>query len=233
MQGTIVFARRSGALGKNRRLLAAGVAAFAVAALPAPPVSAHPHLFIDGGVDFVMDESGDLAALRVTWIYDPLASLFMLEDLGITSLDDADLTAEQRAALTAFQTTWDPDFDGDSYLWRDATRIGLSGPLEASARIADGRVVFEFLREVATPFRPGPGTTVRVYDPSYYTSYAVTEAARIDGPPDGCRTAIEPFAPTPLLARLQESLAAIPIDGAPEDPEIGARFAEKVHITCD
>jgi hypothetical protein len=32
---------------------------------------------------------------------------------------------------------------------------------------------------------------------------------------------------------LQESLAVIPADGTPEDPEIGARFAEKVHIRCD
>lgn len=233
MQGIIVFARQSRAPRKNRRLLAAGVAALAAAALAAPPASAHPHVFIDGGVDFVMDEAGDLVALRVTWIYDPLASLFMLEDLGVTSLDDADLTAEQRAALTGFQTTWDPDFDGDSYLWRDASRIDLSGPLEAKARIADGRVVFEFLREVATPFRPSPGATVRIYDPTYYTSYAVTEAAEIEGRSDGCRTEIESFEPTPLLARLQESLAAIPMDGTPEDPDIGARFAEKVHITCD
>ncbi len=232
MQGLIVIARRGGAPGKYRPLLAAGVAAFAAAALPATPVSAHPHLFIDGGVDFVMNEAGDLVALRVTWAYDPLSSLFMLEDLGIPSLNDADLSVEQRAALTGFQTTWDPGFDGDSYLWRGATRIGLSPPLEATARIVDGRVVFEFLREVATPFRPGPGTTVKIYDPTYYTSYAVTEAARIEGPSDGCRTEIEPFAPTPLLAKLQESLAAIPADATPEDPEIGAQFAEKVHIEC-
>ena len=229
MQWIGVIGKREKVRKRACRLLSAGLLACAAAA----PALAHPHVFIDGGVDFVMDPGGDLVALRVTWIYDPLASLFLLEDLGITGLDDADLDPDQRAALAAHQTSWMPGFEGDSYLWHDGARIGLSGPEGATARIEDGRVVFEFLRRVETPLRPGVETTVKVYDPTYYTAYAVTEAAGIEGPAEGCRTEIEPFEPTPLLARLQESLAVIPADGTPEDPEIGARFAEKVHIRCD
>ena len=219
--------------GTGRRLLAAALVACAGGALLPAPAGAHPHVFIDGGVGFVMDPGGDLVALRVTWIYDPLASLFLLEDLGITSMADADLAPDQRAALAALQTSWIDGFEGDSYLWHAGVRIGLSGPEKATARIEDGRVLFEFLRRVETPLRPGAETTVEIYDPTYYTAYAVTQAARIEGAAEGCQTEIEPFEPTPLLAQLQESLAAIPIDGTPEDPEIGARFAEKVHLRCE
>jgi polyphosphate kinase len=30
--------------------------------------SAHPHVFIDGGVDFMFDGEGRIESLRVTWI---------------------------------------------------------------------------------------------------------------------------------------------------------------------
>ena len=217
----------------DRRLLVAGLCALG-AALSTPQVaSAHPHVFIDGGVDFVMDGSGDLTALRITWIYDPLASLFLLEDLGIASLDDSDLTPELRAELAASQTSWMEGYDGDSYLWHDGDRVALSGPVDPTARIEDGRIVYSFLRDVSTPLRPGADTTVKIYDPTYYSAYAVTQTARIEGPSEGCIAEVEPFEPTPLLARLQESLAAIPADGMPEDSEIGVRFAEKAHIRCD
>ena len=213
-----------------RRLLAASLCALCAAPQAA---SAHPHVFIDGGVDFVMDTSGDLTALRITWIYDPLASLFLLEDVGIAGLDDGDLTPALRAELASIQTEWIEGYDGDSYLWHDGGRVALSGPVDATARIEDGRVVYSFLRDLATPLRPGADTIVKVYDPTYYTAYAVTLAPRIEGPPEACAAVVEPFEPTPMLARLQQSLAAIPPDGTPEDAEIGARFAEKVHIRCD
>lgn len=215
------------------RLIAGGLCALGAALSHPQTASAHPHVFIDGGVDFVMDGSGQLSALRITWIYDPLASLFLLEDLGIAGLDDSDLTPELRAELAATQTSWMEGYEGDSYLWHDGDRVGLSGPVDATARIESGRLVYSFLREVATPLRPGADTTVKIYDPTYYSAYALTQAARIEGPSEGCVAEVEPFEPTPLLARLQESLVAIPADGMPEDAEIGARFAEKAHIRCD
>jgi ABC-type uncharacterized transport system substrate-binding protein len=228
-----MMSKRDQVRNPGRRPLAAWLCLLG-AALPLPQAaSAHPHVFIDGGVDFVMDASGDLAALRITWIYDPLASLFLLEDLGIASLDDSDLTPDLRARLAAAQTDWIEGYDGDSYLWHDGARVPLSGPADAAARIEDGRVVYTFLRELGAPLRPGADTTVEIYDPTYYTAYAVTREPAIEGPSEGCAAEIEPFEPTPLLARLQENLAAIPADGTPEDPQIGARFAEKVHLRCD
>lgn len=35
-------------------------------AVPQAPL-AHPHVFVDGGVDFVFDATGKLSALNVTW----------------------------------------------------------------------------------------------------------------------------------------------------------------------
>lgn len=222
--------RRSRPAGARRALSALGLA---LGLLAAPiPAAAHPHIFIDGGVDFLFDAAGRLERLRVTWIYDPLTSLLMLEDLGIDPGAGA-LSAADRRALAAYQTEWVEGFEGDSYLHDGGRRIGLSGPLAADAKLMGSRVAILFERAVATPFRPGPETVAKIYDPSYFTAYFVTEEPRLEGGASGCRAAVEPFEPTGPLMALQQSLFSIGIDAEPEDPDVGALFADRVHLRCD
>lgn len=142
--------------------------------LPAGPGNTHPHVFIDGGADLVFDGEGRLSKLRISWIYDPLTSLFMIEDLGLPATEP--LTEAQRAELAAYQTEWHPDFEGDSYVYDGSREIGLSGPQEPDAEIRDGRVVISFTRKLDTPIPPSDQIRVEIYDPTYYTAYAVTEA---------------------------------------------------------
>lgn len=218
---------------RARRALLAPLLAGALALLAAG-AGAHPHIFIDGGVDFRFDDQGRLEALRITWIYDPLNSLFMLEELGLPV--DAPIPPADRPRLAAYQTEWIEGFDGDSYLHHDGARIGLSGPLDAEGEVRDGQVVISFLRRVETPFRPDETTVVEVYDPTYFTAYAVTDPPRIEGPAgaptEDCRTEVVPYVPTAPLAALQQRLLEIPIDEEPEGTP-GALFAERVRLTCD
>ena len=193
---------------------------------------AHPHVFIDGGVEFVFDAEGLLTDLKVTWIYDPLTSLFMFEDLGIDPAATP-LGADDRARLAAYQTEWDASFDGDSYLWDGERPIGLSGPQAPDAALIDGRVAIRFTRKLDTPFRPGPETVVKVYDPTYYTAYMVTETPRLEGAAAGCRAAVERYEPSGPLQALQETLSTLPADASPEDEDVGALFADQVFVTCD
>jgi ABC-type uncharacterized transport system substrate-binding protein len=195
------------------------------------PGRAHPHVFIDGGIDFLFDASGRLTDLRVTWIYDPLTSLFMLEDLGIDPA--AALAPAERARVAAYQTEWIEGYDGDSYLWDGDRRVGLSGPEDPEAELSDGKVAISFRRALAEPIRPGPETVVKVYDPSYFTAYFVTETPRIEGAAGGCRARVEPFEPNGPLVALQRTLQSVGVDEDPEDQDVGALFAEKVHVACD
>jgi len=193
--------------------------------------SAHPHAFIDGGVDFLFDREGRIQSLRVTWIYDALTSLFILEDLGLP-IDSTALPPADSARLAAYQTDWIEGYEGDSYLWHGGERVGLSGPLEPGAEIRDGQVTIHFLRDVAAPFRPDPSTLVQVYDPTYWTAYAITDTPRLEGAPDGCSAEVLPYQPTRELTILQQRLLDIPVDGDPPG-EPGALFAERVRVTCD
>jgi polyphosphate kinase len=219
--------------GKGQRSVrASGFAAALLAGLvAATPGRAHPHVFIDGGVDFLFDDSGELARLRITWIYDPMTSLFILEDLGIDAAKP--LSPDDRVRLAAYDTVWDEGYDGDSYLRDQVRRIGLSTPKEPDAGIRDGRVVVTFLRDLDVPYRPGADTRVDVYDPTYYMAYTITDAPRLEGSHDGCRAEVVHFEPTKALASLQQSLAALSAEQTPEQDDVGASFAEKVHLACD
>lgn len=205
--------------------------------LAAPGVArAHPHIFIDAGVDFVFDAEGRLTDLRVTWIYDPLTSLFMLEELGIDAADDAALAPADRERLAQYQTEWIEGYEGDSYLWRGDRRVGLSGPEAADAELIDGKVAIRYLRALDAPFRPGGAadgeTVVKIYDPTYFTAYLVTETPRLEGAPGDCRARVVPFEPSGPLAAIQRSLQSVGIDEEPADDDVGALFAERVYLAC-
>ncbi|HMO72532.1 MAG TPA: DUF1007 family protein, partial [Paracoccaceae bacterium] len=57
------------------RALALTIALFAAA-----PAGAHPHIFIDTGLEVIFDGQGRPAAVRVSWTYDDFYSLLMIVD---------------------------------------------------------------------------------------------------------------------------------------------------------
>jgi polyphosphate kinase len=206
-------------------------AILAVLLVQAPAAGqAHPHIFIDGGVDFRFDAEGRLAGLQVTWIYDAMTSLLMLDDLGIDGT--VPLEAGDRQRLAAYQTSWEAGFDGDSYLRDGDRRIALSGPLDPGSEIRDGKVVITFRRDVEMPFHPGTDTVAEIYEPTYFTAYAITETPRLEGGAEGCRAEVVPFRPSASLRPLLDKLGAVPIDATP-DEDLGRLFADKVRLTCD
>jgi ABC-type uncharacterized transport system substrate-binding protein len=211
----------------------ASILALLAALLAAPaPLAAHPHVFIDAGVDFLFDPEGRLTHLRITWIYDPLSSLFMLEDLEIVEDADGSVADADKAALARYQSQWIDGYDGDSYLYEGGRRVGLSGPLEPQADYRDGAVVIRFLRELDAPLEPGSEIHTALYDPSYFTAYLVSEPPRLENAPAGCAAEVVPFEPTGPLQALQRSLAEIPVDGDPEQ-DVGELFADRVFLRCD
>ena len=48
------------------------------------PVLSHPHVFVDGGVDFVFEEEYLLSALLITWVYYEFEFLYILSSNGMS-----------------------------------------------------------------------------------------------------------------------------------------------------
>ena len=79
-------------------------------------VAAHPHVFIDAGVSFIFNDTGELFAVKIEWAYDDLFTLFTLEDLGLDTDGDGIITVDEQKKLVGFDTQWIDGFEGDTYL---------------------------------------------------------------------------------------------------------------------
>jgi ABC-type uncharacterized transport system substrate-binding protein len=213
-----------------------GLLALAGIFIPVSLASAHPHIFVETGLEFVTDDQGRLTGVIIQWTYDDLISLALLADRGMDADFDGVLTPAELAAIQGFDMGWEPGFDGDSHALLDGQPIALGRPSDVSASYADARLTSRHLRTFDAPLVLTPAQTliVQSYDPGFYTHYTV-EAAELSGPgAAGC--AVQIFTPDVDAAdqRLKDSLAELTPDQDAEIffPAIGAEFAEEGRVTC-
>jgi ABC-type uncharacterized transport system substrate-binding protein len=194
----------------------------------AGPARAHPHVFMETGLEVLRDAEGRAVSLRVTWTYDPFFSLVLITERGLDPDGDGSLTPEETAALQGFDMSWEPGFAGDTYAFAADRAVTLSGPRDGVARYEGGRIVSSHIRDLAEPV--GGLLVVKNYDPTYYTEYTIREVLA-----EGCGTEIIAPDLTEAERELQAALAAIPADVDVEMgfPEVGAVFAQEVRVTCD
>jgi ABC-type uncharacterized transport system substrate-binding protein len=221
-----------------RRAAFAAALASGAAALAGAPAAAHPHIFVDTGVELIHDSEGRLTALRVHWTYDELFSLLLLEDLGLDDDYDGVLTEAETEALQGFDMHWPEGFEGDVYVTADGAPVALGPPQTGPAALrADGMLTSTHTRRLARPVDgAAEAVVVSVYDPTFYTAYSILPAeVSTDAP--GCETAV--FTPDldAAYAQLEAALAEL---GATVDdpfeavdfPPVGDRFAEEIRLTC-
>lgn len=207
----------------------------ALALLAAPlPAAAHPHIFIDTGLEVIFDAEGRATAVRVSWTYDDFYSLLMIEDRKLDADFDGVLTAEEEARLSGFDMDWDPDYNGDLFVYAGEFEVPLGRPADWTASYRDGRITSTHLRAFAEPPAPGAPLVIQVYDPGYYTAYFIEGTPVLTGADEACR--VEVFEPDRSAADAQ-LLAAIEEMGRSGDlemdfPAIGAAYSEEARVTC-
>jgi ABC-type uncharacterized transport system substrate-binding protein len=194
--------------------------------------AAHPHVFIDAGIEVIFDAEGRAEALRIEWRYDELFSMLLVEEQGLDPDFDGALTEAETAALSGFDMDWAPDFAGDTYALAGATPVGLSRPEGWTARYEGGRVISTHLRRLDRPVAADEGLIVQVYDPSFYTSYVLALPSLLSGPvPAGCVTEIWEPDRAAADAQLQAAMQEYSGEDA-EFPAIGAAYAEELRLIC-
>lgn len=199
--------------------------------------AAHPHVFVDTGLQLIFDDTGRVSAVRVIWVYDELYSMFVLDDLGLDQDFSGTLTADEQAKLAGFDMNWIEGFEGDLYALSGDRPLPLSGPSSWTAELREGRIITSHLRNLADPIAPDNGTPLilQVYDPSYYTSYHIALDPILEGREDCEARIFEPdrtAASEILEGALAELLAEAGDDPEAEFPAVGAAFAEEVRLTC-
>lgn len=203
-----------------------------VFALLAAPVAAHPHVFIDTGIEVIFDAEGRAEALRITWTYDDLISLALLSDRGMDEDFDGVLTPAELATLNGFDMQWQPGVTGDTYALLGDAALNLSGPSDWTVSYADAKITTTHLRRFEAAVGMAAPLVVQVYDTSYYTAYTIVGEPVLTGS-DAC--AAEAYEPDREAADLilQQSITEMAGGDAEGDfPAVGAAYAEEVRVTC-
>jgi ABC-type uncharacterized transport system substrate-binding protein len=199
----------------------------------AEPARGHPHVFIDAGVTLVTDGAGRIEAVEVTWIYDELYSLILLQDYGLDPDMDLALTEEEVAATLGFDLNWNGGFEGGLRLSRGDAALDLGPPVPVDMTLRpDGRIETVHRRPVGGD--PGGEAPVeaRVYDAAFYIAFEATLPSGIAG--SDCTPELVRADLDAAYAALEAELAGIGGAVAAEDnfPAVGALFADTLVFPC-
>ncbi len=203
--------------------------------LSALPLTSHPHIFVDTGLDLRFDPDGRLTEVRVTWAYDDFYSLLITEDRGLDPDFDGVLTEAEQADLVGFDMNWSEGFNGDLVILQGGEALALSGPTQATAVFAEGRITTTHVRRVSDASASGE-IEIKPYDRTFYTAYDVTLPVTIEGT-DACRHQIRMPDMDAGLTALSAELAALDADMTEEEaaamPDVGVLLSSTVVVTCD
>lgn len=189
-------------------------------------------MFVDAFSTFEVDDAGRLTGLRTTFLIDELTTLFVLEEHGVGAFQTTLQEAERAAigagvldGLSAYDYFTDLKIEGERSTFVEArtTEIHLvEGRLSATLELAlpspqvlDGRVV-----ELA------------LYDPTFFAAVETMVAPSLPGRLESCVAHLLKFDPSHLESTTLAALSALSREETPEDPRIGARFADRSTVRC-
>jgi polyphosphate kinase len=198
------------------------------------PAGAHPHIFVEAGIEVMVGPDGTPTALRISWTYDAFFSMLLLSDMGLDADFDGVLTDAEWAELDGFDMNWIDGYHGDTHVMQDGTSLELTGPISWTSDFDGEQLRSTHIRRFVEPPDAGQPWDISVHDPSYYTRYTLADAPKVTGL-DACMTQVIPPDLDQAEARLSEELDALAdagLDAEVEFPEVGALFAETVRISC-
>ena len=195
---------------------------------------AHPHVFIDTGLEFIVDDAGNLTHVRVTWAYDEFYSLLVLEDMRLDQDADGVLTEAEEQVLGGFDAQWVEGYNGDLVVRMGDAFVPLSGPLEPQATTEDARIVTTHIRAVEGDPVPASALSIKAFDESFYTAYEVTRPVTVSG---AASCEIERTEPDidGELAQMQAFLLTLDAGYDLEEndiPLVGENFATEIRLSC-
>src|SRR6056297_1340708 len=204
------------------------VSLLAVPMLCATVAGAHPHVFVDVGLEFRADAQGRMTGVEVTWRYDDFFSLLILADMGLDPDGDGQLTDDELARLKGFDLeTWPEGFEGDLYIHADGGKVALDHPVPTGVRMEEGRIVATHTRS----FGPvaADGLRVEPYDPTYYVDYTLTGPMIL---PEGCAHDItEPDLDESQRA-FRDMVAELSAEEQYAGVEVGNIFSDVLVVSC-
>lgn len=197
--------------------------------LLAAPLSAHPHMFVDTGMTFEVDDRSRITGVTMSWTYDDFFTLLILEDYGLDPDGDGDLTKDELEILHGFDLIeWPEGFEGDLYLYSNGDKIEMPRPTPLSVAVENGQITAVQHRVI--PPVPTDGLEILQYDPTYYVAYDVTQGVSFDRP--GCSATVTDPDQAAAQAAIEKELDGGSMEDIFNEMRVGIHFSDRITVTC-
>jgi ABC-type uncharacterized transport system substrate-binding protein len=199
----------------------------------ATAASSHPHVFLDGGVVFIVDDDAMLRDVAVTWRYDAFETLYILTDMGFASAPENDFSPAERTRVEERLSYFADDFDGSVHLTAGTVKLELEWPRDLSARMVGDRLEITFYRKLVEPLSLAQQeVTAEFYERTYFYALSMTDQAQTSGTARECAVEFIPFVPAEATQNMLEALAQLDREETPDNTDIGSYFADKAIVSC-
>jgi ABC-type nickel/cobalt efflux system permease component RcnA/ABC-type uncharacterized transport system substrate-binding protein len=182
--------------------------------IPGGRALAHPHVYVDASLTFVLDESG-LTSMREKWLFDDIFSQAIMADLGLDAASLATPAGQEAIRTGAF--AYLANYGYFTLVETCGVRIPVTEVEGFRAGLADGRLVYEFTVPLNLGFDRIRDFRAGVFDKEYYTDILlVPDAVRIES--SGPATVASDIRPAKEYAYWQfivPELVHLSISGAP------------------
>ncbi|MCI4665409.1 MAG: DUF1007 family protein [Neomegalonema sp.] len=217
----------------TRRVLSVSfVLALAWCAVCVGPAAAHPHMFVDAKAELVADAEGRVTGLRVLMRIDELTTLYVLEENAIKSVAQP-LTQAQSAKIGAAMVTGLATYGYFTDLRIGDKRLKFSRASAHNVRLEKGKLAATLILELEAAAKiDAEAIKLSLYDPTYFAAVSTIAPPTLPTQMARCASKLVKFRPTLLDSATLSQLSALSREKTPDDPQIGAKFADRSYVSC-
>ena len=191
--------------------------------------AAHPHVFAEARLDVVVDEGGEVEALRHVWRFDDLFSATVVVEFdknGDLELDDAELKEISDVIYDSLN-----EFNYFQVVTVNEVDVEMERPDTLMAAMQDNQLIVFFEARPKASFKLEGHVVIGVYDPTFYTAidFVEDDYIAVENLSETCsRTVVRPD-PDEAIAENQDTLT----EAFYTDPtDFSKIFATRLELSC-
>ncbi len=192
------------------------------------PAFAHPHVWVTVNAELDYAPDGRLSGVRHVWTFDEGFSSYALQ--GLETGPDGKPTEKTLKELAQVNIDSLKEFDYFTYATRGEEKLGFAAPKDYFLTYDGTSLILHFTLPLAEPEAKKGSTTVDVYDPTYFVSFALADKdpIKLAGASAGCSLALHRPDPATGTTSLSEGF----FNALTSASNFGSQFANRVTVTC-
>jgi ABC-type uncharacterized transport system substrate-binding protein len=208
-----------------------GPLAFVVAALLAPAVFAHPHVWVTAKAEIIFGPDRKVTGIRHFWTFDEAYTAYVTQGLDLNR--DGKLTPDELQGLAQENTSGLAEFDYFTIVKANGKKQAFDAPREPSMLMDKKQLVMTYLLPLKNPVSASGAFALEIDDATFFVYFTLgdgQESIKLTGAPPGCATTVAKA--KALDTATQQILQDEGVFQTPAGANVGLQYSNKAIIAC-